>query len=306
MASFDRGLLVYQANAGQAEIEHNLSQVLPVLAEAVKELSTVQTESIEDLHETAKRYKDEIDVFFILGGDGTVHECVNIFAEEENPPRFGVLPAGTCNDFARMLGIPMDLNQAARTIVNGETKAVDIGKADGRYFANFWGIGLVTRTSYNIDEEQKDSLGVLSYFISAFKTMSGAETFEYQLEIDGRKTEGEAVMLMVMNGAFIGTRQVPDPEVKLDDGYFNVMVIKDSNFRLFRELMTMNRPWTKEENFRELEYKKASHIKVTTDPVEEVDRDGEIEGETPSEITLLPKHLSFLTGESGTHVAFEE
>ncbi|SIS56940.1 diacylglycerol/lipid kinase family protein [Salimicrobium flavidum] len=306
MPRFDKGLLVYHANAGKTEIEHNLSQVLPVLAEAVKELITVQTEGIDDLHLTAERYKQDIDVFFILGGDGTVHECVNIFAEVENPPVFGVLPAGTCNDFARMLGLPMNLNQAAHQLVEGKGKKVDIGKSEGRYFANFWGIGLVTRTSHNIDEDQKDSLGVLSYFISAFKTMSGAETFSYQMEVDGKKMEGEAVMLMVMNGSFIGTRQVPDPDVRIDDGYFNVMVIKDSNFRLFRELMTMSRPWTNEDNFRELAYAKASHIKISTDPVEEVDQDGEIEGETPSEITLLPKRLSFLTGNVGTHVAFSE
>ncbi|SDJ68260.1 diacylglycerol/lipid kinase family protein [Salimicrobium halophilum] len=306
MPRFNKGLLVYHANAGNEEIEHSLAQVLPVLAAEVKQLITVQTEDIDDLYLTADKYKQEIEVFFILGGDGTVHECVNIFAEEENAPLLGVLPAGTCNDFARTLGLPMDLAQAARALVKGEAKEVDIGKADDKYFANFWGIGLVTKTSHNIDEDQKDSLGVLSYFISAFKTMSGAETFSYKLDLDGKEMEGEAVMLMVMNGGFIGTRQVPDPDIKLDDGYFNIMVVKDSNFRLFRELMTMNRPWTNEDNFRELAYAKASHIKISSDPVEEVDRDGEIEGETPAEIHLLPKHLSFLVGNQGTHVAFSD
>ncbi|WP_347861592.1 YegS/Rv2252/BmrU family lipid kinase [Salimicrobium sp. PL1-032A] len=306
MPRFNKGLLVYHANAGNAEIEHNLAQVLPVLAAEVKQLITVQTEDIDDLYLTAERYMEDIEVFFILGGDGTVHECVNIFAEKENPPILAVLPAGTCNDFARMLGLPMDLAQAARVVVQGEEKKVDIGKANGRYFSNFWGIGLVTKTSHNIDEDQKDSLGVLSYFISAFKTASGAETFSYKLDMDGNEMEGEAVMLMVMNGGFIGTRQVPDPDIKLDDGYFNIMVVKDSNFRLFRELMTMNRPWTNEDNFQELEYVKASRIHVSSDPVEEVDRDGEIEGETPADIQLLPKHLSFMAGDRGTHTAFSD
>lgn len=58
-----------------------------------------------------------MDIVIVLGGDGTVHECVNGLAPLDRRPILSILPAGTCNDFAQALMIPLNMKQAAELIL---------------------------------------------------------------------------------------------------------------------------------------------------------------------------------------------
>ncbi|WP_101846630.1 YegS/Rv2252/BmrU family lipid kinase [Halobacillus sp. Marseille-P3879] len=295
MPRYNRGLFIYNGSAGNGELEQNLTETLPVITKEIKELQVVQTETLEEFKETCCNYGPDVDVLFILGGDGTLHECINCLAEESSRPVIGVLPGGTCNDFSRVLGTPQPLKQAAEAVIKGEEIEMDIGQADDHYFMNFWGIGLITETSSNIDEVQKDRFGVLSYFISAFKTMNQAETFQFAVEVDGERLRDEAVMILVMNGRFVGTREVPMPESRPQDGMLDLLIIKNSNLTLFRELLAMNKPWSEPENFQELTYLQGKDIKIDVEPQQKVDMDGEIKSTTPSNIQVLSNHFTFLT-----------
>ncbi|WP_181350182.1 diacylglycerol kinase family protein [Thalassobacillus sp. CUG 92003] len=294
MPRYERGILIYNGNAGGEDIEMKLSQSVPVLAQEIKHLHLLQTKSIDEFKDACRTHAEEVDLMLVLGGDGTIHECINVLATMESPPVVGVLPGGTCNDFSRMLNLPQNIQQAANALIQGSETRVDVGKLGEEYFINFWGIGLVTEASFNIDKQQKSRFGVLSYFMSALKTMNQVSPFSFKMTIDGETIEDEAVMIVVMNGRFIGTRQIPIPSISSDDGKLDVLVVKNSNLKLFREILAMNQPWTAENNFEELAHKQAERIEITTEPVQELDMDGEIDGETPSTITVLPRHLTFL------------
>ncbi|MCP3029754.1 YegS/Rv2252/BmrU family lipid kinase [Halobacillus sp. A1] len=294
MPRYQRGLFIYNGNAGSGELDQNLAQTLPALTKEIKEFQVIQTETLEEFKETCCDYGPEVDVLFIMGGDGTVHECINCLAEIENRPVIGVLPGGTSNDFSRVLGTPQQMQQAAQAVINGEEMSIDAGQANEHYFVNFWGIGLVTETSSNIDSLQKDRFGVISYYISAFKTMNQADSFHFTLEIDGEKIQDEAVMILVMNGRFIGTQQVPMPEARPDDGLLDVLVVKNSNLTLFKELLSMNKPWSDPKNHQELMYRQGRDIRIDVEVEQEVDMDGEIKGSTPAHLEVLPDHFTFL------------
>ncbi|GGF33320.1 putative lipid kinase BmrU [Halobacillus andaensis] len=294
MPRYERGLFIYNGNAGNGELEQNLSETIPVITQQVKELQVIQTESLEDFKETCCSYGPYVDVLFILGGDGTLHECINCMAELTPKPVISILPGGTCNDFSRVLGTPQALRQAAEAAIKGEEVSVDIGKSNDDFFINFWGIGLITETSTNIDKGQKDRFGVLSYFISAFKTMNQADSFHFTAEVDGEKIRDEAVMVLVMNGRFVGTREVPIPDTRPEDGKLDVLIIKNSNLTLFRELLSMNKPWSDPENFQELTYLQGEDIKINVETAQKIDMDGEIKGETPTHIQVLSNHFTFL------------
>lgn len=296
MPRYQKGLFIYNGNDHAQEQEAQLSQTLPILAQEVKVLEVIQTDSLKELKETCREYGSQIDVLFIIGGDGTIHECINSLAELDKRPVIGLLPGGTCNDFSRMIEIPQNLDQAARALVQGEERVVDAGKTEDSYFLNFWGIGLVTQTSSNIDENQKNRLGVLSYFISALKTINQARSFKFTLTVDGEKIEEEAVMVLVMNGQFIGTRQVPVSSINLQDGKLDVLIVKNSNLTLFKELLTFSRPGTNESRFQELDHRQGKRISIEVESTQEVDMDGEIKGATPAEIEVLPNHFTFLDG----------
>ncbi|MEW5596250.1 YegS/Rv2252/BmrU family lipid kinase [Peribacillus frigoritolerans] len=134
-----KGMLIYNKNAGNDKLERNLGGCLPVLAPHIDEFLILQTKQKGDACRYCLEYGEEMDVVFVLGGDGTVHECVNGLSPLQRRPLFGILPGGTCNDFSRTLKIPQNVRQAAEALVNGKVRPIDIGKSNNDYFSNFWG-----------------------------------------------------------------------------------------------------------------------------------------------------------------------
>ena len=88
----------------------------------------------------------------VVGGDGSVHEAVNGILKSGRPTTFGLIPAGTGNDFAKACGIPLDWQEATRLLARqlaGERsgRPVDAGRMNDRFFANGAGIGFDARST---------------------------------------------------------------------------------------------------------------------------------------------------------------
>ncbi|WP_077324369.1 YegS/Rv2252/BmrU family lipid kinase [Virgibacillus siamensis] len=291
---YEKALFIFNGNEDDTNMRQNLSEILPVLSTNIKELTTIRTMSLEELKDTCVNFAQEVELIIVLGGDGTLHECINSISPLEKRPVLAILPGGTCNDFSRTLNMPQNPRQAAEVLVDGEVVDIDVGFADKRYFLNFWGIGLISETSLNINETQKKNFGVLSYFMSTLKTVNQAESFFYNISGESENHQGEAVMILVMNGNFIGTRKLPIPSLHPSDGLLDVLVIKNSSIASFRELLSMNRPNTDVEQLSEIIHFQASSVQITTEQEMEIDMDGEIDGVTPEAIRILPGHLQMI------------
>lgn len=295
MVTYNTGLFLYNGNAGSNDLEQKLAKTLPTITKAVKKLSVIQTKTIEEAKKTCIDYAD-VDIIVILGGDGTIHECINSIAPLDRRPIIGILPGGTCNDFSRILGTSQNLNQAAEGIAQGETIDIDLGMSEDRYFLNFWGIGFVSEASLNIDTDQKKSFGVLSYYMSTLRTVNQAETFSYQIKTEAETYEGEAVLILVLNGRFMGTKELPITTADPSDGKIDVLIIKTSNLTSFREFLSMNKPTTDKDQLSELIHFQAEAVDISTQEKKEIDMDGEVNGTTPASITVLPKHIRMIKG----------
>lgn len=88
----------------------------------------------------AEKSRTGVDAIVAAGGDGTVSAVGSALVGTDTA--LGVLPAGTLNHFARDLGLPMELDAAARVIAGGQTTSVDVGEVNGRSFLNISSIGL--------------------------------------------------------------------------------------------------------------------------------------------------------------------
>lgn len=128
---YSRALLVYNQNAGQQETLQQLAAVIPVLAKNVKELVLYQTFKPGEGEALCRDQGGTYDLILIMGGDGSVHECVNGIATLDHPPLVGILPVGTCNDFARSMNLPVELALAADELMKGHVRELDIGMAQG-------------------------------------------------------------------------------------------------------------------------------------------------------------------------------
>ncbi|MGW8459980.1 YegS/Rv2252/BmrU family lipid kinase [Bacillus atrophaeus] len=297
--SYQKALLIYNGNAGKKNIEKTLGSVVPILSQSIDELIIKPTRRKDDAYQFCKTLDDTIDILFVLGGDGTVHECINGIAALDKKPAVGILPGGTCNDFSRELGIPQNLQKAAEALVSGEKISVDVCKMNDRFFLNFWGIGLITETSNNINETEKALFGKISYFTSALRTVSSAQPFPVKLNIDGEEREDEAVMLLVMNGQYIGTNRIPLPDASITDGLADILICRSTNLTALRELMNMEQGTFK--NFAgELSYIQASKVKIETESEMKVDTDGEVYTHTPGVIEVLKQHIEMLIPQEET------
>ena len=297
MQTFKRAVYLVNGNMDNDEIERELGQTLPKLAASIKQLQVIQTEDLEELVSCSREVAEDIDLLIIHGGDGTIHQVINSIAPLPKRPTVAIIPGGTCNDFSRMLGLPQNLRKAAAAITGGKTASIDIGQYGDSYFLNFWGVGLIADASNNIDENQKDRLGVISYFISTLRTVNQAEPFLYELEIDGQKKDGEAVMILVMNGPFIGTREFAGSDIRPDDGKLHVIFVKNSNLTSFKEILQIKQDKTDLSDLTEVGILDAEKIRFLSPAGKPIDMDGEVYKDTPGEVKILPGHLEMIIGE---------
>ncbi|ANE46598.1 lipid kinase [Paenibacillus swuensis] len=293
---YSRALLIYNGNAGQAETHRVLGAAVAILSPAIAELTLMPTQSQGDTERICRERGEDYELVIVLGGDGTVHECVNGLAPLEKPPIVGILPGGTCNDFARSLHVPLDIEQAAQAIVNGLMRPVDIGQAGERFFSNFYGIGLITDTSENINSGLKGMFGKLSYFVSTLQTLKAAKSFAYRLDMGDRVVDGEAVMVLVSNGRSIGTSALPTPLDALRDGLLDVFIIREAGIPLLIEVLSQktSQNWDPEKS--QIDYFQAPVIELTTNEPMRADTDGEIYTETPVRLSVVREKLRFITG----------
>lgn len=293
---YHRALLVYNRSAGQQETLQQLAAVIPILAEGIKELVLFQTSAPGEGEAACREQGEAYELILVMGGDGSVHECVNGIAALGQPPLIGILPVGTCNDFARSMNLPVELTSAARALMKGQVRALDIGMAHDRVFTNFFGVGLITATSENINPDLKGALGRLSYFISMLQTVRSAEPFSYRMEYDGHSSEGEAIMIYISNGRYLGTRPLPFTFDSLTDGLLDVLIIREAGLPLLKELLSRKIEGEWKPANESISYVRAASIKLITDGPMKADTDGEIYMETPAAVSVKPRRLRFLTG----------
>ncbi|MBO1582363.1 diacylglycerol kinase family protein [Bacillus sp. XF8] len=289
---FEKVLLIINPKAGQGDLHTNLSKIVPPLAAAFSDLRILHTKQQGDATKYCQQFANEVDLIVVFGGDGTVFECTNGLAPLEIRPTLAIIPGGTCNDFSRTLGVPQNIGEAAKLIVKGHTKPIDIAKANGQHFLNFWGIGLVSEVSNNIDADEKAKLGKIGYYLSTIRTVKNAETFPVKITYDQEVYEDEAVLVMVGNGEYLGGIPSFIPNVKCDDGALDIFVVKSTGIQAFKDYI--GKKLFEDTNNNDIFHVKAKSIHIETRGKKEVDTDGESSLHTPCQIELLPGHFTMI------------
>ena len=190
-------------------------------------LDTERPGHAADLAEDAGR--SGIEAVVAIGGDGTVNETVNGLMRLPEParPAFGLVPDGTGNDYAYLLGLrPGDLTGAARALVAGATRVLDAGEVNGRFFANSVGLGFDGAVA-EAASKVRYLKGFPAYLWSVFTVLREWSNFELTLTVDGRELEGRAFLAAVAVGPRSGGGFLLAPDAQPDDGLFDVCRLGD-------------------------------------------------------------------------------
>lgn len=297
---YNHGVLFYHEHSGLKDIYEGLGEVTKSLSSMCKHLSIQLSENEGDIIKYCEaikndKYGSEIDILFILGGDGTVNELVNGVMQHDLHLPVGIIPGGTFNDFTKTLNLDPNFKNASSQLLSAQVGSYDVMKVNDTYVLNFVGLGLIVQNAENVQEGSKDVFGKLSYIGSTVKTLMNPNKFDFELNIDGRKETGNTSMLLIANGPNIGGGRVPLTDLSPQDGKVDTFIFDDQSFSILNDIFKKRDSMNWNEITEGIDHIPGQHITLSTEPNMKVDIDGEISLETPIEIEVLPKAIQLLT-----------
>jgi diacylglycerol kinase (ATP) len=245
----------------------------------------------------AEAVGDGFDLIAAAGGDGTVNEVLNGIGDANgfSRTRFGVLPLGTINVFARELKIPLRLEHAwevlrRRREINVDLPQVEFSQNGGvkkQFFIQLAGAGLDARAIELVSWSQKQKIGPLAYVIAGLKAMR--EKKPMIRASDGQSSfEGELVL--IGNGKFYGGPYGIFPRADLNDGLLHVCVVPRANWGTLLSfiphfLFQQKLPEKMVKRFR------AKSLELSGDAAAAFQLDGEGIGHLPAKFSIYPDKL---------------
>ena len=165
------------------------------------------------------------------GGDGTIGAAAAALVGTNT--RLGILPLGTLNHFARDLGIPTDLSEAAKLIASAKERTVDVAEMNGRVFINNSAIGLYPLMVVDRDLQRK-KLGRskrLAMLVASIRTLARFNHQRLTLTVNDEKARVDTPLLFVGNNDYRLDIGGPGRRESLDDGMLCVLVMRKKTRR---------------------------------------------------------------------------
>jgi len=230
-----------------------------------------------------------------VGGDGIVHEVANGLLDAGGGAALGVVPAGSGNDFAKLLGVyrhPPE--QAARRIATATVRHFDAGRVAGEYFVNTLGFGFGPEV-VRIRNGMPGLKGFLSYLVPVLKAFAGFVPPELDIRAGDWNERGPVMMVEVCNGTTAGGSYRFAPGADPTDGLLDVCVIQ--GVRLPRFLMALPKVMKGTHGtMREVRLVRAREITIRCAQPVVMHLDGELRapGITECAVTVEPGRLPVL------------
>lgn len=221
-------LFIYNPRAGKSQIRSNLLDMIDIFVKAGYEVTAYPTQAQGDgIRAVTERQIGYYDMIACSGGDGTLDEVVTGMMRCEKRLPIGYVPAGTTNDFAGSLGIPRSMEKAARVIVDGKSFRCDVGGFNENIFVYIAAFGLFTDVSYETRQDMKNVLGHMAYVLEGMRKLSKVRSYTMKVTCGDRTIEGDFIFGMITNSLSVGGfKKITGDNVKLDDGVFEVTLIK--------------------------------------------------------------------------------
>jgi YegS/Rv2252/BmrU family lipid kinase len=279
-------LLVNPSSAGGRALEA-LPKVHATLDRLGATQRTVITRSIDHAYEEAGRAVAEGETVAALGGDGLLRPLAG--ALKGTGSALAIIPGGRGNDFARVLGIPTDPEEAARIAVEGEERLLDVANVEGTPYLGIASFGFDSDAN-RIANEAKLVKGNAVYVYAALRALTTWKPATFTVKVDGEPHEISGYCVAVGNSKAYGGGMFVFPHAELDDGKLDVMLIKrSSKLRFLRELPKVFKGTHVGSQY--LEFFRGEEIEVSASRPFVIYADGDPIGATPAILRVEPRCL---------------
>ena len=235
------------------------------------------------------RHVGEADCVAIAGGDGTLSRAGGALARLGLP--LGILPAGTANDLSRTLGIPDDFGEAAKVILGGRRRRIDLGSVNGHPFFNVASIGLSADLSSALSSGLKRRWGRLGYALAGARVLTQARRFSARISNEDGDVVVRTLQIAVGNGRHYGGGTVVEETAAIDDGALDLYSLELVNVW---KLALMIRTFRSGGHgaWKEVRTAKSEEFRITTRRPRPVNVDGDLVTETPAHFRVHPKAVT--------------
>ena len=286
--------LLVNPSAGGGRTHKLVGTAVAALADGGIEPRQVFTESIEHGRREARLAAERGDRVIVMSGDGLIGQVGGELAR--TGAVMGVIPGGRGNDFARVLGIPADVEEAAGIVAAGETREVDVGEVNNARFLCIASCGFDSDANRIANESR--IRGPLVYAYAALKALAAWKPATFTLELDGKREQVTGYTVAAANGKAYGGGMIAAPQAELDDGLLDVGATGNvGKLRFLRGLTQI----FKGEHLETLEVKlwRVAEIRIEADRPFTVYADGDPIAELPATVRVLPAALRVIVPPDG-------
>lgn len=223
-------LLICNRCSGRANVKKYIEKVLAILKEQDFQVEVKNTQIDFGADKIIETYDDNVDIYLICGGDGTLNQAINGIVKNGKTIPILYIPCGTTNDFARTLKLPKNKLKCVKNINEYLETQIDVGKFEDKYFYYIAVFGMLSNISYTTPQKEKNMYGRLAYYKQALKESKTRTVYNVKIECPHRTIEDEIIYGSISNSTSIaGFKWFKDTEAELDDGEFEVILIKKIN-----------------------------------------------------------------------------
>ena len=311
--NYKKAKLIYNPQAGQGqqiaplfkkllgikyrkfEIYEDRDQYFVKIKEYLKEYGLdIEIQATKEKGEATKIAKKCVeqgyDLVIAAGGDGTINEIINGLAYSDTT--LAVIPLGTANIFSMEINLPVEIKALCQTIAQGNTKKIDLGKVNDRYFSCMAGIGFDAHVLQKSDSKWKKIYGALAYIFIGIWNLCTYKFKNIIITIDDQPLPRKGCFIVIGNGKYYGGGEVSfTTKACLDDGYLDACIFRYSNIpAIFNYLLGFNRGNI--EKHLIVDYFKCKKIVIEKKGNHGIHVDAEYLCDTPAEITVCPASLN--------------
>ena len=241
-------LFIVNPGSGKGEVNYT-AEITTFFKERAEEIEIYELPSdcsLEKLKDTIK--KSNADRVVAVGGDGTLKLVAECLVNTIIP--IGIIPAGSANGMAKELGIPLDVQEAIALTTAGTLKKIHAVMVNKELCIHLSDIGFNAYLVKKFDE--LPTRGMQTYVKAAWQAFWNHQKMDVSFKVDGKTINQKAAMVAIANATKYGTGLQINPDGKLDDRLFEVIMVKEYAVMEILKIWISKLPWNpkKIESFR--------------------------------------------------------
>jgi len=285
--------LLFVINPGSGSHDTNLKKVISTHFDSknteIDLFELPEDCSLEKIKEKIKSAK--ADRVVAVGGDGTLKLVSECLLHTETP--IGIVPAGSANGMAKELGIPTDIEQSLDILDEGHLQKIHVVKLNDEICIHLSDLGF---NAYLVKKfDTLPQRGMLGYAKATWHALWNHKRMDVQLKLKDKTITSKAAMVAIANATMYGTGLKINPDGKLDDDLFEVVLVKDYSYLEIIKIWITKLPF----NPKKIEVFQTAEVKISSKHKAHFQVDGEYVGKLNTvEAKILPAAITVVLPEA--------